>query len=238
MPRTCSLPPRVSDPDMLHGTCVMHVPWCILGSLTSGFIWSQWRGKRCGIPGACATRNFAYLVRGPWWITSVCFAKRLIYLAYQTAWLAYFYNLPDMFSQLWDMRLCMCVCLMSPKTYNGSCAHVSLNLHEQLMNISSRKFHFHSTNSLPCAIWAPSQYPDRNFKIVISLWNWQAHRQHCCRSARQISERSDSSKHKSHGFGTSRDLTIIRLIGYWDEILVYMGYQYIFIRFLQLALSG
>ena len=42
-------PPRVSDPDMHHGT---------LGSLTSGFLWSWWRGNSPGIPGACATLNF------------------------------------------------------------------------------------------------------------------------------------------------------------------------------------
>ena len=31
---------------MHHGTCVTHVPCCIPGSLTSGFLWSRWRGKR------------------------------------------------------------------------------------------------------------------------------------------------------------------------------------------------
>ena len=41
-----SPPLRVSDPDMHHGTCVTHVPWCMTGSLTSGFFWSRWRGKR------------------------------------------------------------------------------------------------------------------------------------------------------------------------------------------------
>ena len=46
MPGTFSPPPRVSDPDMHHGTCVTHVPWCMLGSLTSGFLWSRWREKR------------------------------------------------------------------------------------------------------------------------------------------------------------------------------------------------
>ena len=46
MPGTFSPPPRVSDPDMHHGTCVTHVPWCMLGSLTCGFLWSRWRGKR------------------------------------------------------------------------------------------------------------------------------------------------------------------------------------------------
>ena len=39
-------PPRVSDPDMHHGTCAMHVPWCMSGSLSSGFLWSRWWGKR------------------------------------------------------------------------------------------------------------------------------------------------------------------------------------------------
>ena len=34
-----------SDPDMHHGTCVTHVPWWMTGSLTSGFLWSRWRGK-------------------------------------------------------------------------------------------------------------------------------------------------------------------------------------------------
>ena len=65
MPGTISLPPWISDPDMHHGTCVMHVPWYMPGSLTSGFLWSRWRGKHPDIPGACTTSNFTYLVRGP-----------------------------------------------------------------------------------------------------------------------------------------------------------------------------
>ena len=46
MPGTFSPQPGVSDPDMHHGTCTTHVPWCIPGSLTSRFLWSRWRGKR------------------------------------------------------------------------------------------------------------------------------------------------------------------------------------------------
>ena len=46
MPGTFSSPPRVSDPDMHHGTWVMQVPWCMPGSLTGGFVWSRWREKR------------------------------------------------------------------------------------------------------------------------------------------------------------------------------------------------
>ena len=51
-----------------HGTCVTHVPWCMPGSLTRGFpaLESVARKNVPGIPGACATRNAAYLVRGPW----------------------------------------------------------------------------------------------------------------------------------------------------------------------------
>ena len=45
MPGSCSPPSRVSDPDMHHGTCVTHVPWCMSESLISGFLWSQSRGK-------------------------------------------------------------------------------------------------------------------------------------------------------------------------------------------------
>ena len=52
--------PLVSDPGMHHGTRVLHVPWCMPGSLTRGG-----GEKHPGISGACATRNFAYLVRSP-----------------------------------------------------------------------------------------------------------------------------------------------------------------------------
>ena len=53
--------PLVSYPGMHHGTCVTHVPWCMSGSLTCG------DGENVpSIPGACATRNYTYLARGPW----------------------------------------------------------------------------------------------------------------------------------------------------------------------------
>ena len=45
MPGTFSPSPQVSDPDMHHGTCVTHVPWCMPWSLTSGFLWRRWCGK-------------------------------------------------------------------------------------------------------------------------------------------------------------------------------------------------
>ena len=45
MSGTFSSSPRVSDPDMHHGMCVAHMPWCMLGSLTSNFLWVHWLGK-------------------------------------------------------------------------------------------------------------------------------------------------------------------------------------------------
>ena len=42
---------------MHHGTCVMHMLWCMSGLLTLETV--------LGIPSACATHNFVYLVRGP-----------------------------------------------------------------------------------------------------------------------------------------------------------------------------
>ena len=81
---------------------------------------------------------------------------------------------------------------------------------------------------------AASQYPKRRlfvrsrkvskprdwyFKLSYRFEIWLAHRQHCCRSACQISERSDNSKYKSRGFETLRDLTERRLFGYWDGAL-------------------
>ena len=65
MPGTFSLPPWDSDPDMHHDTCIRHLPWCIPGSLISGFLLNGWRENFPSIPGACATRNITYPVRCP-----------------------------------------------------------------------------------------------------------------------------------------------------------------------------
>ena len=63
MSGTFSPSQRVSDPDMHHGTCVTHVPWCMPGSLTNGL---RWRGTRSQQFRRMRSRNFTYLVRGPW----------------------------------------------------------------------------------------------------------------------------------------------------------------------------
>ena len=94
--------------------------------------------------------------------------------------------------------------------------------------IPQKNFIFHEFTE---TIWSPSQYTkrplfvrsrkvskprDAYFELSYRLEIWQAHRQHCCRSVSQISERSDNSKYKSRGFETLRDLTERRLFGYWD----------------------
>ena len=86
------------------------------------------------------------------------------------------------------------------------------------------------------APWAPSHYPKRRLfvrsrkvsksrDLHLDLSDrseiWQALRQQCCRRACQISKRYDNLKYRSRGFETSRDLTKIRLFGYWDGALVF-----------------
>ena len=60
---------------------------------------------------------------------------------------------------------------------------------------------------------------DWYFQLSYRFEIWQAHRQQCCRSACQISERSNNSKVKSRGFEALRDLTKRRLFGYWNGAL-------------------
>ena len=61
MPRTFSQPPRVSHPDMHHGTCLSRRDRKLVVSF------EVVRGENVpGIPGTCTTSNFTYLIRGPW----------------------------------------------------------------------------------------------------------------------------------------------------------------------------
>ena len=78
MPGTFPPPPRVTDPDMHHETCVTHVSWCMPGSLTSGFIWSRWREKRSRH--YRCMRNLQFYVSGkrPYRVTSPEYANSTI----------------------------------------------------------------------------------------------------------------------------------------------------------------
>ena len=61
MPGKFSSPPRVSDHDMHHGTCVTHAPWCMPGSLTTGSLWSRRWGKR--------SRHSRRMRNPPFWVS-------------------------------------------------------------------------------------------------------------------------------------------------------------------------
>ena len=69
MPGTFSPPPWVSDPNMHHGTCVVHARAVMhAGSLTSGFLWSRGGENVPGIPGACNPQFCIYSKRSmPIW---------------------------------------------------------------------------------------------------------------------------------------------------------------------------
>ena len=67
--------PPVSNPDMHHGTCVTHVPWCMPRSLTStsGFLWSR-RGKHSRHSRRMRNPQFNVTVKGPtvWAMSPTC----------------------------------------------------------------------------------------------------------------------------------------------------------------------
>ena len=101
--------PLVSGPGMQHGTCVMHVPWCMSGSVTRG------GGENVpGIPGACATLNFSYLVRGPWnELESRCQQRQRGPWSYICIYLhLHIYASP--YAQVWA-----CICMHGKKRYHG-----------------------------------------------------------------------------------------------------------------------
>ena len=57
---------------------------------------------------------------------------------------------------------------------------------------------------------------DWQLKLSQCFEIWQARRQHCCGSAYQISERKYNSEYKFRGVVTLHDITIGRLIKYWN----------------------
>ena len=72
MPWMFSLQPRVSDPDMYHGMCVSF-------EVGGG-------DKVPSIPGACATRKFTYLSRGPWNSIKVYCKRRMPWWTSMNTW--------------------------------------------------------------------------------------------------------------------------------------------------------
>ena len=85
-----------------------------------------------------------------------------------------------------------------------------------------------SINSFPCSpaymrqwIWsALVQARNQVLKCSYQFEIWQAYWQHCCPGACQISEQSVNFKYKPRSFEALCDLTIRRLIGYWNRALM------------------
>ena len=100
-----SQPPRVSNPDM-------HVPWCKPGSLTSGFPWSRWRGKRSRHSRRMLNPHFTHLVRGPWPISRLFTTLRCEELGHQKPW--YWPSLPGIFRFEQQKSYCGCVHVFAP----------------------------------------------------------------------------------------------------------------------------
>ena len=73
MPGTSFPPLRVSDPDVHHGTCVTHVPWCMPEIANQGFYFKIGGGENVpGIPGT-TLRNLQCWVSGKRPMLSISF---------------------------------------------------------------------------------------------------------------------------------------------------------------------
>ena len=68
--------PLVSDPGMRHARSVMHV----------GIAYPRWRGKRSRHSRRRRTRNFTYLVRGPWSSRNICASSYPIIAVTSNVW--------------------------------------------------------------------------------------------------------------------------------------------------------
>ena len=83
MPGTFSPSPQVSDPGMHHGTCVTHVPWCMPGSLTSGFLWNRRRGKTFPAFPAHAQPAILHIWKEAHWPDNICWPCGISFRAYR-----------------------------------------------------------------------------------------------------------------------------------------------------------
>ena len=70
--------PWVNDPSKHHGTCVT-----ARAVVHAGIVNTRWREKVPSIPGACATRDFAYMAWGSWHAAS---SLRPLHKAHITTW--------------------------------------------------------------------------------------------------------------------------------------------------------
>ena len=81
-----------------------------------------------------------------------------------------------------------------------------------------------SHKAFSCKISKTSKPRDWYLEMSDCSEIWQAHRQHCCRCACQISKPCDNSNCQSCSFETSQHRTMRYLIWYWDGALVYCSH--------------
>ena len=98
----------------------------------------------------------------------------------------------------------------------------SVHMNDDRANVQKYDF-FKKYCSIIARSCEESKPQERQFKSLYRFAIGQEHRQQCCREACQIPKRSDNYKYKSHGFEDSRDLTIRRLIGYWNGACCYQS---------------
>ena len=160
MPGTFSPPPRVSDPDIHHGTCVTHVPWSMPGSLTSGFLWDRWRGKRSRHP-RCM-RKLLFYVSGRRPIVPFCV------LAYRctSGWMIRKTHTPT----------------LSPSKHSANLIWGMTSSMPKWVGVQ-RPFYWHGitlvlswvSNRMPNEVWDEITYPFPNFNgasyFIIKLYN-------------------------------------------------------------------
>ena len=97
--------------------------------------------------------------------------------------------------QIWRSRKRVAIQIQLMNIHVSECEYYCLHLVPKFGNMCDRQnWRLHLTDKLL-----------HHFEI------WQAQRQQCCRGCCQISDRLDFSTYKSHGFETSRDLTLRRV---------------------------
>ena len=127
-------------------------------------------------------------------------------------------------SRLWELYISVCVTLR----------------HTYYKLLTFKTVTWNTCQKDTAVYWALFQYPIRRLTVtsrkVFKPWDlflelctcpevWQAPRQqsprqHCCWGACRISKRSDYLNCQSRSLDTSLDLTIRRLIGYWNGALI------------------
>ena len=154
MPGTFSPPPRVSDSDINHGTCVTHVSWCMPGSLTSDFLWNRRRGKT--FPAFLAHAQSAFYVSGKrpiatdWQTDAGCKNTASVRCVRQGRGTIALHYLPK-FTILASMFVCRFVCLSVCLSVCPSvCLSVSLSV---LSSMNALTYHHQTWSTYVLGHW-------------------------------------------------------------------------------------